>query len=1456
MSQQNKRKQELKTVRGYVVELPSSKRDGSDEEEEDDDDDDNWLDYSQIKNAFSEGTFVKQNKKPRYTRVTLRDLDSGKQTHSCFGRFVLLDPWWEMRVTIGPEKRVQGLTSYCVRQDEDGIVKQNLIPFLLSTALRRYNKHADQLVDQLDTFIKTRGLKKVIFEDIDPLLQQFMQIHPADRHCIMEARRQDTIQGVLRGTRYPDLLQFLCRLFPLTFLSCLLSPMMDTLAGLEKAAETQPWVFGFRAILASRFNVYGIEANFRAFELCGLMEAIPTVQKDALYIYEILKTDAARNGHTYVSFADLREHRHWKDFTYKVDDWGPALTFLAENGVTKEERFDSGRNFFLYHNWKAEVDIADGLKVVMSRGVEAKKPAWDVDFTSEDLSGLRGDGDQWLAAQKVAASPVCIMSGKGGCGKTTVVTKKVAASLVCIMSGKGGCGKTTVVTKVTQHVCQQWKVAASPVCIMSGKGGCGKTTVITRIIQHPPAAEEKMDDVDDLLANAELREAFGAKADRRKPDSASSQPVPAQVTPEELSQMIQTTTQALEESQAQGSRFRISKEKRKRDGIQVDLTTDLIKYLGTTGDTALSRTPNGRKILLTAPTGKAAKLLGHKAKMESCTLHRVIYSYRAFVKEQKKKEMDEKKSRTGWNDAQNQECPAEKNGSPAKEKDIRNNSAPKDHQNEDVTVEEGVWKYARTEVLVVDECSLVSLRLFATMLNILIENTPLWKVVLLGDVRQLPSIEPGNFLVDLFKTFKERGLSVELRTNHRSESELIVSNATRISQRHLPVIDPGRHFHFLAIEDSEHSADPERDAAVRDMLVNRLETHSHETSQFVTFRRVDCDAINELCCQHYNQHTTKEAKASGSKQPYDFRIGDKICFRKNGQVYNQGLKLRAYLQDYPEILGAFGISPMKGGKDTKKENRTMDVTTTAATEQILNGRDEGKEGNLQSAANQHSKEHKDKLHRTLRGATVEQGTSCESLSQPSRASVKQEKLGGEECENGDEWSGEMISSTHSGVKVKQEKKEQGEGTPGSLSASNRPHGVLVKEKKPRGDGDSECFSRYSSADYHIQATDFGITMGHVSQTGDGAGVAMPMTSGCQLRLGDIGAEDCGVSFAGSTPEGSQPSPSQDKDDEEEERAGKLKNGLVRLCNGEVFFIMDDVRERDEKGKELRFLTLSDRDPECPRVVCVSYVALQRECRLRHAWARTIHTYQGSESDTVIYYVGDSRIQNWKHVYTAVTRGRKAVFMVGKDSELRQSVWRGDYPRRSRLSRRLHDMMKGLRFQELHAMMRTVNDQAKDALLLPTTTPPATTPSTQPPPPSLASDPMGGGQPSITTPTSSDVTSKQCVIDPFPDSDDSWVRDMSPVWAADYVASKQNSHGAGRADNPEYPDLYLEDDWDSPPRAAGNMEVENSQGSSPGKQQRLVLQEEQMLSTPKRPVSVKSSDPLDSLISPVRRNLSL
>lgn len=157
-------------------------------------------------------------------------------------------------------------------------------------------------------------------------------------------------------------------------------------------------------------------------------------------------------------------------------------------------------------------------------------------------------------------------------------------------------------------------------------------------------------------------------------------------------------------------------------------------------------------VLFTAPTGKAAKLLGRKAGTDGYTLHQIMYSYRAHLKHNPDK----------------------------------------------------IWKFSSVEVLIVDECSMVAVEIFASLLKVLLENTDLKRVVFLGDVRQLPSVQPGNFLQDIFSTFLlNPACSIELKTNHRAESELIIQNATRISQRKLPEFDDKRNYKFHPVVANE-----------------------------------------------------------------------------------------------------------------------------------------------------------------------------------------------------------------------------------------------------------------------------------------------------------------------------------------------------------------------------------------------------------------------------------------------------------------------------------------------------------------------------------------------------------------------------------------------------------------------------------------------------------------------------
>ena len=150
-------------------------------------------------------------------------------------------------------------------------------------------------------------------------------------------------------------------------------------------------------------------------------------------------------------------------------------------------------------------------------------------------------------------------------------------------------------------------------------------------------------------------------------------------------------------------------------------------------------------IILAAPTGKAASNLRKKCgkNMTAKTLHQIIYT-------------------KGLADASDKE-----------------------------------WEFCDAEILVVDECSMVSVVDFSRVLNALKEGANLKKVILMGDYRQLPSIDSGNLLQDLYEHFKGRDdVCIELKTNHRAESKHIVNCAIKISNQEMPDLDAAE-FHLI-----------------------------------------------------------------------------------------------------------------------------------------------------------------------------------------------------------------------------------------------------------------------------------------------------------------------------------------------------------------------------------------------------------------------------------------------------------------------------------------------------------------------------------------------------------------------------------------------------------------------------------------------------------------------------------
>ena len=92
------------------------------------------------------------------------------------------------------------------------------------------------------------------------------------------------------------------------------------------------------------------------------------------------------------------------------------------------------------------------------------------------------------------------------------------------------------------------------------------------------------------------------------------------------------------------------------------------------------------------------------------------------------------------------------------------------------------------------------------------------------------------------------------------------------------------------------------------------------------------------------------------------------------------------------------------------------------------------------------------------------------------------------------------------------------------------------------------------------------------------------------------------------------------------------------------------------------------------IVRVNLEMLKKKTKITHAWALTIHKFQGSESETIVYGLSGSNHETWKHVYTAVTRGRKSVVIVGSFDDLKKAVKKKPLMRQTALREKVRKLL--------------------------------------------------------------------------------------------------------------------------------------------------------------------------------------
>ena len=237
----------------------------------------------------------------------------------------------------------------------------------------------------------------------------------------------------------------------------------------------------------------------------------------------------------------------------------------------------------------------------------------------------------------------------------------------------------------------------------------------------------------------------------------------------------------------------------------------------------------GARILLAAPTGRAAKRLSETTGMEAKTVHRLL----------------EVKPPEGYQ---------------------RNESNP-----------------LEGDVLIVDECSMIDLLLMHNLLKAVPDTMTL---ILVGDVDQLPSVGAGNVLRDVIDSecFPVVRLTKIFR---QAQASRIITNAHRINRGQMPDLSNGREsdFFFLEQENAEAAAQE-----IVDLVRTRLPSHYHiPPSEIQVLSPMQRGVVGAANLNQIIQEAVNPGEMGFRRGGMQFKVRDKVMQIRNNydkEVFN------------------------------------------------------------------------------------------------------------------------------------------------------------------------------------------------------------------------------------------------------------------------------------------------------------------------------------------------------------------------------------------------------------------------------------------------------------------------------------------------------------------------------------------------------------------------------------------
>ena len=276
-----------------------------------------------------------------------------------------------------------------------------------------------------------------------------------------------------------------------------------------------------------------------------------------------------------------------------------------------------------------------------------------------------------------------------------------------------------------------------------------------------------------------------------------------------------------------------------REAILAALKTGVLVITGGPG-TGKTTTTNaiveeisesGAGLVLCAPTGRAAKRLSEVTGTRASTIHRLL-GYQPEV--------------NGFQ--HNEETPLE------------------------------------ADVVLIDEASMVDTRLFVHVLRAL---KPGARLILVGDVDQLPSVGAGQVLRDVIDSGTVTVVRLSVVFRQASESR-IITNAHRINQGEMPNLKNVHDgdFFFLDIEHPEEAAETIVDLVTR-RLPERYDLDPVRDIQVLTPMYRGATGANALNARMQAVLTPEGDSISRGK--HEYRVGDKVIITRNNytkMVYN------------------------------------------------------------------------------------------------------------------------------------------------------------------------------------------------------------------------------------------------------------------------------------------------------------------------------------------------------------------------------------------------------------------------------------------------------------------------------------------------------------------------------------------------------------------------------------------